>query len=83
MFGKEHIMNERQRTVLKEENGIYTKVHVSLVKSRLHAFITHESARTHRCKGAWTSEGPRKQKSSSAASSQPFLSYKDHKKSSS
>lgn len=41
------------RTALEEADRIYTK-------SRLNAFITHESEKTHRCNGTRTSEGPRK-----------------------
>lgn len=76
---KKTLGNERQRAVLEEVDRIYTK-------SRLSAFITHESERIHGCNGTRTSEGPRKQQSSYRPFSrkQPlFFSYKDHKKSNS
>lgn len=66
---KKTLGNERQRAVLEEVDRIYAK-------SRLSAFITHESERTHRCNGTRTSEGPRKQQSSyrSLSSQQPLFS---------
>lgn len=66
---KKTLGNERQRTTLEEADRIYTK-------SRLSAFITHESEKTHKCNGTRTSEGPRKLQSNYRpfSSQQPLFS---------